>query len=658
MPPMQPATALPFKPYRPQSLSLNNMSNAAMDSSSQRPPLNLEHHYSEVTKRRLPSKMKEYYKFFQIPGIGNLAGGLPHSSLFPFDTLEAQAAKPERWEPSPIPDNDAGFTAPNGAAALPIRSSSSSNSAANKDKEKDVKAARHVTVPGSDAERDPLRRIDVATALQYGTAEGYPPLRSFVRQFTREHLHPNVPYLGGPEVILSCGSTDGFSKVLELLTNPWNPAKDDVRERQGMICEVFVYSQVLTQILPRGIQVAPVEMDEVGMIAYGPGGLEELLAGWDEENGRRPHFLYTVTMGHNPTSGVLPIERRRELYEIASKYDVIIVEDDPYWYLQYPSAAQAEAKHRGLPPPKPTRSVSKPGKSSGYRFLDSLTQSFLNIDVDGRVIRLDTFSKTIAPGCRLGWITAQPAIIERLLRITEVTTQQPSGFVQSTVAELIMGEQPPAVRSAFAALTSRQKQTFEGWQMDGWVRWLEGLRGVYERRMNRMSSILDDGAIQIKQSTPRSAEDAEWGVVSKTRLYDFSWPRGGMFIWLRVRLEAHPLWMAKGGKILPLLDGEKLSTALMIFATQKPYRVLISTGMMFSATPEIKAERGWGYFRLCFAAESEENVDLCSQRLSDAIQAFWRIKKVEEIEELLGDFVAPDEASMEGLGNLGLWMGC
>ncbi|GJC93554.1 aromatic amino acid aminotransferase [Colletotrichum higginsianum] len=253
------------------------MSAAAMDHSSKRPPLNLEHHFSMVTQRRTPSKMKEYYKYFEIPGIGNLAGGLPHSSLFPFDTLEAQAAKPERWEPSPIPDD--GTTA---AAA-----------AAGKDKEKDVKAARHVTVPGTDADPDPLRRIDVATALQYGTAEGYPPLRSFVRQFAREHLHPNVPYLGGPEVILSCGSTDGFSKTLELLTDTWDPARQSAAERPGMLCEVFVYSQVLTQALPRGVQVVPVEMDEGGMSVA---GLEEVLAAWDERDGKRPSFLYTVTL--------------------------------------------------------------------------------------------------------------------------------------------------------------------------------------------------------------------------------------------------------------------------------------------------------------------------------------------------------------------------
>jgi len=112
---------------------------------------------------------------------------------------------------------------------------------------------------------------------------------------------------------------------------------------------------------------------------------------------------------------VLSIERKKDIYAVCSKYDVIIVEDEPYWYLQFPSAAAEEAKSRGLPvsPATPPRKTTG---SSGYPFLDSLTPSFVSIDVDGRVVRLDTFSKTIAPGCRLGWITAQPEVIEKYVR--------------------------------------------------------------------------------------------------------------------------------------------------------------------------------------------------------------------------------------------------
>lgn len=109
------------------------------------------------------------------------------------------------------------------------------------------------------------------------------------------------------------------------------------------------------------------------------------------------------------------MERRREIYHICQQFDIIIVEDDPYWFLQYPSAAEEERRSRGEYSPKSTP-VPTTVASGGYKFLDSLVPSYLSIDVDGRVIRLDTFSKSIAPGCRLGWLTAQPAFIERFER--------------------------------------------------------------------------------------------------------------------------------------------------------------------------------------------------------------------------------------------------
>lgn len=107
------------------------------------------------------------------------------------------------------------------------------------------------------------------------------------------------------------------------------------------------------------------------------------------------------SMGQNPTSGVLSVRRRKELYALCSKYDVIIVEDDPYWYLQYPSATAFNISSGRT---KPTKAHARTGKSSGYAFLDSLVPSYLSVDTDGRVVRLDTFSKTVAPGCRLGWV--------------------------------------------------------------------------------------------------------------------------------------------------------------------------------------------------------------------------------------------------------------
>jgi len=135
----------------------------------------------------------------------------------------------------------------------------------------------------------------LTTALQYGTAQGYPPLYSFLRQFTREHLQPNVPYLDGPEIILTVGNTDGPAKVLEALSNVWSEERDWVREREGLLVEEFAYMNAVQGAKPRGLQVVPVKIDFQGMLPSGPGSLEDVLENWDESKGKRPHLLYTVT---------------------------------------------------------------------------------------------------------------------------------------------------------------------------------------------------------------------------------------------------------------------------------------------------------------------------------------------------------------------------
>lgn len=322
------------------------------------------------------------------------------------------------------------------------------------------------------------------------------------------------------------------------------------------------------------------------------------------------------------------------------KYDVIIIEDEPYWYLQYPSSNGTSFS-----------SLPKPQKSSGFEFLDSLVPSFLSVDYQGRVLRLDTFSKTVAPGCRLGWITGQPKLIERLLRITETSTQQPSGFVQSMIAELIMG--PPTGDK----VGSGGAKDGKGWSAEGWVRWLEGLRGEYERRMNDMCDALDTGTTLVKSgrrnsltdmtgnlfldaynSSQKKAEvEGDWSVIETTRIYDFVRPMGGMFIWVRFNFESHPL----ASKVaLP-----RLARALWVFWTSSPYKVLVSPGAIFAPTEEIRERDAWECFRLCFAACPREDVVPISQRFAKGAQAFWRIKKESVIDELLKD----DIFSMEGM---------
>ncbi|KAF2798832.1 PLP-dependent transferase [Melanomma pulvis-pyrius CBS 109.77] len=577
-------------------------------------PLDLSHHLTRSTIARQASSVKQFYKFFAIPGIAQLAGGLPNDKYFPYDTLEAKVAHPNRFEPTPLKPIDPPATDPPSTKLS-----------------KDDPPASRLVVPHDSGIPDPLSMIDLKSALQYGTAQGYPALYYFIRQFTRNNLHPSVPYKNGPEVILTCGSTDGLNKTLQAVSEEWSESHDPVNERPGLLVEEYCYMNAVQTAKPRGTNIVPVAIDDEGMMAKGKGGLEDVLDNWDFARGRRPHMIYTVTIGQNPTSGTLSVERRIEIYALCVKYDIIIIEDDPYWYLQFPSSA-------------PSMATRKPVKTSGFEFLDSLIPSYLSIDYQGRVVRLDTFSKTVAPGCRLGWITAQPALIERILRITESSTQQPSGFVQSMIAELIMGPQSSSDPGRGGAADG------SGWKVDGWVRWLEGLRGNYERRMIAMCDALDDGKYLVKAGRRKSLnavadEEDEWAVVEKKKIYDFVRPLGGMFVWVRFDFSTHPL-----RKVVP---APRLSKALWVFFTLKPYLCLVAPGSIFSPTEEIRDKDSFNCFRLCFAACPAEEVKDISKRFADGAQAFWRIKKTDKIDKLLedewNDSVDPRAAMLNGM---------
>ncbi|KAB8274246.1 pyridoxal phosphate-dependent transferase [Aspergillus minisclerotigenes] len=548
----------------------------------------------------------------------HLSLGLPNPSYFPYDTLEATVATPQRFQPS--------------------------NNGTTKKYGDDAKSSMRLIVPKESHATDVQNRIDIATALQYVTADGLPPMASFVRQFARHHLHPNVPYAGGPETILTTGATDGFSKSIEVFTNVWNPDRDWTSQREGILCEEFVYMNAVTTVKPRGLNVVPVAIDVQGMLARGKGGLADVLENWDFRRGRRPHLMYTITIGQNPTGGTLSVERRKEIYALCHRYDIIIIEDDPYWNLQYPSAAALEAQYRGTPVDTASvkRNYNAHGKSSGYEFLDSLVPSYLSLDTDGRVVRLDTFSKTIAPGCRLGWITAQPAVIERLTRVTETATQAPSGFVQALVAKLILGQQTDHK-------STNSNKSDRSWQMDGWVRWLEGLRGGYERCMQDMCSTLEEGRYIIASEAGLESSEESWEVVDKVQMYDFTWPTGGMFVWIKLRLDTHPLH----GRY----DPARLSKALWVHLMQKPHLCLLGPGDLFAPSQET-LDRSWQYYRLCFAAMPEADVKDITVRLVDGFRAFWKKTDLNGLEGDGGDISQVVQSmGMERVGNF-LGSGC
>lgn len=157
-----------------------------------------------------------------------------------------------------------------------------------------------------------------------------------------------------------------------------------------------------------------------------------------------------------------------------------------------------------------------------------------------------------------------------------------------------------------------------------------------------MCSILEEGQYVVKSGRRKSLDrageehDEQWSVVDKTPLFDFVWPMGGMFLWVHMQFETHPLWNK--------IDKEKLAMALWILLTTSKYLVLVSPGSIFASSENIRKEKSWAYFRMCFAAVDEPDVEKCSRRFVEGVKSFWGINRVADIEKLLeGDGVAEME---------------
>ena len=265
-----------------------NSNNPVINTNKLPPPIDLTRHYSALTKDRKVSKVKGFYKYYAIPNLVSLAGGLPNNNYFPFDTLEATAALPDRWKPTP---NTSGNVAPpKGRDDLHRIGTSNANT-----KNRDSDSGARVLVPKTSDSADIFFKIDLKTVLQYGTAVGFPPLLNYIKQFVEKNLHPNVPYDGGPEVILTTGATDGFSKSLEALSNPWHETRDGIEDREGILVEEFAYMNAVQTAQARGLNIVPVAVDDQGMCNEGPGGLLDVLENWDVGRGKRPYLIYTVS---------------------------------------------------------------------------------------------------------------------------------------------------------------------------------------------------------------------------------------------------------------------------------------------------------------------------------------------------------------------------
>ena len=162
--------------------------------------------------------------------------------------------------------------------------------------------------------------FDLTNGLAYQDAQGPKTLPPFLRAYN-ERLGL-VPAYSDWNVLVNAGATDAIAKVADML----------LERGDAVLVEEWTYPGSTASILPLGVELVGIKMDGEGLI---PDHLEQVLAGWDEnERGApRPRLLYTVPTGQNPTGATMTGERKKRIYDICVEYDVIILEDDPYYHL-------------------------------------------------------------------------------------------------------------------------------------------------------------------------------------------------------------------------------------------------------------------------------------------------------------------------------------
>lgn len=272
------------------------------------------------------------------------------------------------------------------------------------------------------------------SALQYGTTEGYRPLREFI---AREHSSKYMA-LTTENVLITASSQQALDLLGKLFFDPGD----------SVLVEAPTYVGALQAFRMYGANFLSTPIDEDGMCCD---ALEEVLPS-------EPKFIYVVPNFQNPTGVTLSLPRRMRLLQLARQHGVPIVEDNPYEELRFegdriPSLISLDGQsRRGLP---------------------------------GNVIHLGTFSKTLAPGLRLGWVVAPAEIIRRLALLKQGTDLHTSTFSQMLAYEIVR---------------------------DGFLRQhIAELRAIYRERCAAMLRALE--------------ELFPAGVI-------WTHPRGGLFLWI------------------------------------------------------------------------------------------------------------------------------
>ncbi|HEX9598436.1 MAG TPA: PLP-dependent aminotransferase family protein [Gaiellaceae bacterium] len=265
---------------------------------------------------------------------------------------------------------------------------------------------------------------DGATVLSYGSSSGYAPLRDWIAE--RHGVDP-------ARVLITNGSLQGMVFLAERFAG------------ERVLVEEPTYDRPLKILAAHGVETTPIAMDDEGL------DLDALAQAL--RSGRKPAFLYTIPTFQNPSGRTLSTERRHHLAELAREQELLVLEDDPYGLVRFD----------GETPP-----------------------TLFELEGGTQVAYSSSFSKTIAPGLRVGYFVLPAGLEQELEALATSTYITPVLIGQATVFEFLR-------------------------------------RGNFEPNLERVTALLRARRDAMLEALESELPDARW-----------SRPQGGYFVWLEL----------------------------------------------------------------------------------------------------------------------------
>jgi len=283
-----------------------------------------------------------------------------------------------------------------------------------------------VDVDGLRAAADRAFQTDPAGTTAYGTSIGYRPLRAWIAE-----KHGVAP----EQVVVTNGSMQADAFLFEAL----------VEEGDVVVVEKPTYDRTLLSLRSRGADLRPVDLHEDGIDVA---GVEALIA-----DGAVPRLAHLIPNFQNPAGYTLSLKKRHQLVALAAEHGTTIFEDDPYVEL---------------------------------RFSGETLPTMLSLDEADRVVYASSFSKTVCPGIRVGYLVGPEKLIARITKLATNTYISPNMVAQSIVNEFCRG-------------------------------------GSYERSIETVKAALSERASALCAALSRELPDAR-----------FVEPQGGYFLWVEM----------------------------------------------------------------------------------------------------------------------------